>query len=317
MAVREIDISRISSVDPVQAASYAADVIREPGTEGSIDSFRYIKRLQGEETQVIFLSVENQWSMIFDVLLVSIGVGLMAWLIMLFIVVQLSRRAIRPIAESIEKQKQFVTDAGHEIKTPLAIIMANTDALELHTGETKWSRNIRAQTVRLSGLMQNLLTLSRADEGLLMPEMTEVDVSALLDEALYPFIEAAALKGVVIESDILTNVTVQGSEDHLARLFSILLDNAVKYVQKDGKISVTLDRRDTTMRMKISNSCDQKPAEDLDRLFDRFYRGDAARTHKGGGYGIGLSAARAIVLVHKGEIRASYAHDTMTFTVEI
>lgn len=237
---------------------------------------------------------------------------------MLLLVVGLSKRAIRPIAVNMEKQKQFVTDAGHEIKTPLAIILANTDAMELHNGESKWSRNIRTQTERLSGLMKNLLTLSRMDEGNVMTAMTELDISGLVREAADTFKEPAALKHIQIITSIKGDLKLHANREQMVQLVSVLLDNAVKYSPENDSIELVLDGSQREIVLKCRNACHALPEVPADRLFDRFYRGDTARTQKSGGYGIGLSVARAIVEAHKGTIKAVYEkEDHITFTVVI
>ena len=236
---------------------------------------------------------------------------------MLLFVILLSKKAILPIAENIEKQKQFVTDAGHEIKTPLAIIMANTDAMELHNGENKWSRNIREQTVRLNGLMQNLLALAKMDEGAVKLPSSDILLSSLLEEILPAFYEPAALKEIIIEENIQPNIIMHGNRDSMSRLITILLDNAVKYTSKQGNIIIYLERKEGVITLSIKNTCDMLPEVDPEKLFDRFYRGDSARTQKSGGYGIGLSAARAIAESQKGSITASYEENQIIFTVEL
>ena len=246
---------------------------------------------------------------ILNVLLASCGGGVFCWLLMLLLVFLLSKRTIRPIAENMEKQKQFVTNAGHEIKTPLAIIMANTYAMELHNGENKWSRNIRAQTVRLTGLMQNLLTLSKMDEdGVVLP-MTEFSFSLLLEEVLDTFYEMAKAKRVSVQVDLQEKLFVKANRESLMQLVSILMDNAVRYTPVNGTISVLLQKKERGVCFQVKNTLDSASDIELDRLFERFYRGNAARTQETGGYGIGLSAAKAIVDAHKGKISAYYENN--------
>lgn len=239
-----------------------------------------------------------------SMLALSTGGVVLCWLGMLALVMLLSRKAIEPIADNMERQKQFVTNAGHELKTPLAIIQANTDAMELHQGESKWSRNIRTQTVRLSGLMQNLLTLAKMDEGGNLPPARPVDLSLLAQESVQVFQEAAALRGLVLEENVTPGLVLPADREHMTQLLSILLDNAVKYTDSGGQIALTLERAGAGVCLRVRNAPARLP-EDVSRLFDRFYRGDPARTQKNGGYGIGLSAAKAIVQAWKGSIDVS------------
>jgi len=239
----------------------------------------------------------------------------LCWLGMLALVTVLARHSIQPVAESIEKQKQFITNAGHELKTPLAIIQANTEALELHQGESKCTRNIRTQIARLSGLMENLLTLARMDEGAHLPPAQSVDLPGLIREIMGAFQEPAALRGIEMEDALMPEGTLRGNREHLAQLLSILLDNAVKYTEPGGKILVTLSKTGAGLCLEVKNSPAQAP-EDISCLFDRFYRGDPARTQKTGGCGVGLSAAQAIVQAWKGTITArTEGEHTVVFTV--
>ena len=314
------DVSRISSVTEDEAKVYVEDILRGGKSSGKMNSFIYAveESRDGQGKIVVFLNVSNQSRSILAVLLTSIAIGAVCWVLMLLLVIILSKKAIRPIAVNMEKQKRFVTDAGHEIKTPLAIILANTDAMELHNGENKWSRNIRTQTKRLSGLMQNLLTLSKMDENGQRIVMQEIDMSMLVREGADSFIEPARLKGVTIDADIPSGVMVNANKENMVQLVSILIDNAVKYSKANGTIEVALQHSGKGFVLKTRNTCDALPDAEAEQLFDRFYRGDAARTQKSGGYGIGLSVARAIVEAHKGTISAEYGKgDTIIFTVKI
>lgn len=254
---------------------------------------------------------------VLSMLALSTGGVALCWLGMLALVMVLSRRSIRPIALSIEKQKEFVTNAGHELKTPLAIIRANTEAMELHQGENKWTRNIKAQTLRLGGLMENLLTLARMEETDALPPARPVDLSSLARESAESFREAAALRGILLEEIIDPAVILQGDREHLAQLLSILLDNGVKYTDPGGAIRLTLTGEGKGARLRVENAPARLEGETA-RLFDRFYRGDPARTQRTGGCGIGLSAAQAIVRAWRGTITAGMeGEDRVVFTVEL
>ena len=319
-SVARTDIGRISSVSGEEAKEYAEKIYEQGKESGRLNRFEY-RRMPARDGQgelLLFLDTSAQRYALLLVLALSAGIGILCWFGMLLLVILLSNKAILPIARNLEKQKQFVTDAGHEIKTPLAIIMANTEAMELCGGETKWSRNIKAQTARLGGLMQNLLVLARLDEGVWELPASDFSMSRLLEEALPTFCESAALKNVMIEAKIGQGIELHSNRENLLRLVSILLDNAVKYVPKGGEIAVTLKRQGRETLLQVENDCEELPVDEPEKLFDRFYRGDSARTQKSGGYGIGLSAAQAIVENCKGEIRAEYRGDSrIVFTVRI
>lgn len=314
------DVTHISSLTEDEAAAITEALKNNASGTGTYSGFLYriseTKRAEGKV--IILLDNGMQISSFFTVLFISVGAGIFGWLMMLLLVILLSRKTIAPVARSIEKQKQFVTNAGHEIKTPLAIILANTDAMELHNGENKWSKNIRAQTLRLSGLMQNLLMLAKMDESSTKLPMCEFDISTAAEDTVGAFIEPAALKGIMIEQDIKKGIRLSGNRDSIVQLMTVLLDNAVKYTESGGVIRAELYGSEKNITLSIANTCE--PIDHPEKLFDRFYRGDSARTQKNGGYGIGLSVAQAIAELHKGSITAenvsAYASESRTDTAD-
>ena len=315
-AVSSVDLMHIASVDEEEAADLARRALESGRDYGRLESYRYqIVEPAGDTRTVIFLDVSSQRHNVFRVAALSGLAGLLAWCAMLVLVMALSRRAIRPIAENMERQRQFVTDAGHELKTPLAIIQANLDAMELTGGESKYSRNIRSQTLRLGSLMQNLLTLARIDENSVPLDLEPVDLSALASEQLEMFRAPAELKALALSADIAPGVTVRANRAQMAQLLSTLLDNAVKYSPEGGALSLRLRGGEKAV-LTLSNSV--SAPVDTGRIFDRFYRSDASRNQKSGGFGIGLSAAQAIVRLHKGSLSAEMdGEDTIVFTVRL
>lgn len=317
-----LDLSRVeTTITEEEAQQYTAQALEEQQQEGSVGPYAY--RIAPDRSQkgwlVVFLDVSTHRYYMLMVAMISLLTGGVCWALMLLLVIALSKRAILPILENMEKQKQFVTNAGHEIKTPLAIIQTNIDALELYNGENKWSRNIRTQVKRLTGLMQNLLTLAKMEEGGVQFGTAEVDLSQLVEEMLPPFAEAARSREIRLETEIPPQLVRQGNREYLSQLVSILLDNAVKYARTGGWIRVEAHRERHGLLLQVSNCCDQLPKGEPERLFERFYRDDDARTQgKSGGYGIGLSAARAIAEAHGGSITAAYQQpDVVTFTVKL
>lgn len=306
------DVTHISSLTEEEATAITEALKNTASGTGTYSGFLYriseTKRAEGKV--IILLDNGMQISSFFTVLFISVGAGIFGWLMMLLLVILLSRKTIAPVARSIEKQKQFVTNAGHEIKTPLAIILANTDAMELHNGENKWSKNIRAQTLRLSGLMQNLLMLAKMDESSTKLPMCEFDISTAAEDTVGAFIEPAALKGIMIEQNIKKGIRLSGNRDSIVQLMTVLLDNAVKYTESGGVIRAELYGNEKNITLSIANTCE--PIDHPEKLFDRFYRGDSARTQKNGGYGIGLSVAQAIAELHKGSITAENVSATVS-----
>lgn len=318
--ISQIDVGHIASVGEDEAETLAKKVYEAGKVSGKSGFFRYESALTTDERErvYIFMDISSEYYSVLRVAVLSVLAGIFCWILMLLLVIFLSERAIRPIAENMQRQKQFVTDAGHEIKTPLAIILANTDALELHNGQSKWSRNIREQITRLTGLMQNLLTLAKYDESEGKVGMTTVSLSDSVTDTIRIFGEAMELKNLKLDTQIAPEVTVQANKEQISQLLSILVDNAVKYSPGGGSIRLSLQKTGKTVVLEIENTCDELPSCEPDKLFDRFYRADAARTQKSGGYGIGLSAAQAIVRIHHGTINARYElQNRIVFTVKL
>lgn len=313
------DLSRTSSVSQEQAIEMAIEVYNSHSAQGRSGKFRYAVRnaRMGGGTVMVFLDTSEEILSYVRVLFLSAVIGLACWLIMFLFVVFLSKKAIKPIAENMERQKRFITDAGHEIKTPLAIIQANTDAMELYNGENKWSKNIKAQVTRLNGLMKNMLTLARMDEGAGEISLSDFSFNEILDKAVQDFSEPIKMKNITLQSEIQPQVMLHANQEQIEQLLSILLDNAVKYTPDDGEITAVLKKDEKSTVLTLSNTLDSIPNTSPEKLFERFYRADEARTQKSGGYGIGLSVAQSIVLANKGSISASYEQpDKIIFTVK-
>ena len=346
-ALLRTDVSRIFAVDEEEAEKTACRMIETGRKHGTMDGFRFLVRQPGqtggqtqgagsgnsgenavpasavsEETLLVAMDISADRDGILTVLGISALIAVLCWIAMIWPVCLLARRAIAPTATGIERQKQFVTNAGHELKTPLAIIQANTEALELFNGENKWTRNIKAQTVRLNGLMQNLLTLSRMDETGLHMELKPFAFAGLVREVWENFAASAEARSIEVRLEPGDeSLLVLGNRDSLAQLLSILFDNAVKYTPKGGEILIrTRADRDQVVFVQ-SNTLSTQSLEDgilrenPERLFDRFYRADSDRSRKKGGYGIGLSAAKAIADVNQGSIHAAYEDEQLVFTV--
>ena len=315
--IESADTGSIYSVTDEEAMEYGRQVITGGKQSGIIGHFMYCLKDNEDGKTAAFVDVSSQISSILSVIVISLVIAAIAWILMFVFVSALSRRAIAPIAENIVRQKQFVTNAGHELKTPLAIIMANTEALELFNGESKWTRNIKAQTRRLNDLMQNLLTLSKMDEADLNLPMQDFDIGELIGEAAAPFEEPAREKGLMLSVET-PQITVRANRGSIGQLIGILLDNAVKYTPKGGEISLTAFREGNSVILRQQNTVSPDDIEeDPERLFDRFYRRDEARTQKKGGSGIGLSAARAIASANGAQISAAYREQNIVFTVKL
>ncbi len=314
------DVSHISTLERSDAEEIAKKALNSGEYKGKVDGYRYIIANSGlgKGKNVAFLDDSNEIYSFFRILFLSVGIGLITWTLMLLFVILLSKKAIRPIAENIEKQKEFITNAGHEIKTPLAIIQANTDAMELYSGETKWSKNIKQQVTRLDGLMKNLLFLTRSDEKGLSANKTDFSLTEVVSETAHGFIEPMALKGVNLQVAVQENIHINADKEQMTQLVSILLDNALKYTNDNGTAAVFLVREQNGIIMQVKNTVSKLPEVSPERLFDRFYRADTARTQKSGGYGIGLSMAKAICEANNAAISVCYeSAQSISFNIKL
>ena len=266
-----------------------------------------------------FLDISRETSAMVRILVVTIVVGVGTWFLVLLLVVYLSRRAIAPIAENIKRQRQFITDAGHELKTPLAVILSNVDVQELHGGKSKWLDNIRSQTLRLSDLTKQMLVLSKMDEsGSSSFASMTFDASAVMQDTVRIFRESASLRGMQINTEIDPGIQITFSKEQYQQMLELLMDNAVKYGKEDGEISVSMHANRKTVRMTFRNKCEELPDIEPNRLFDRFYRADTSRSRQTGGSGIGLAVVRAIAENSGGKANVYFRPDNVIeFVIEI
>ena len=301
--------------------------MRDPAVQstGRTSGFLYLAHpaATGQNmTDIIFLDPRKEELSCLRVFALSAGLGVACLLGMYLFVRRLSSRAIEPIAESMEKQRQFITDAGHELKTPLAIILSNTEAMELYQGESKWSRNIREQVGRLDGLTKNLLMLSRMEEYSENVVRESLELGELAQKMAEPFREPLALRGITLRTELTEKIQISAVREQIERLLSVLLENALKYASDNGEVIVSLQRKNEGRKAKavlrVENTCTELPAVAPQALFERFRRGDEARTRKKGGYGIGLAVAKACAEANGGSIRAIYEEpDRICFEIQL
>lgn len=302
----KVETSRIVSVDRTQAVIYAKEALGRGIDRGFLDSFRYAVRWEDGNAQVTFLDCGRKLDAFRDFLFASIGISLLGYLVVFGLIAFFSGRIIRPVSESYEKQKRFITDAGHEIKTPLTIINADADVLAMELGENEWLEDIQRQARRLTALTNDLVALSRMEEADSEMPMIEFPLSDVVSEAACSFQALAQAQEKVFESRIQTMLTIRGNEKSITQLVTILLDNALKYAPAKGRICLTLEKQNRIVRLAVYNtSMVPIPKESLPLLFDRFYRADPSRNSQTGGHGIGLSIAKAVVSAHNGKIQAS------------
>ncbi len=308
--VSHINLDRIFSVNSKQAEEYAVFIMNKGKSSGKVDRFIYKIRTTDDKTEIFFVDRSSQDDSIRVVFLVSIFIAAASWILVLIFVILISGKVVQPIIAGYEKQKRFITDAGHELKTPLAIIQTNNDAMTLIHGENKYNRNIKSQVIRLNKLTADLLMLAKYDEEItLQKEM--ININELSDEILPAYRDAAEARGLQFISSVDPNLVYRSHRESLITLITLLLDNAVKYTVDSGTIEFQIRAKGNHITIIEENNCTVTTDKNAEQLFERFYRGDAARTQDSNisGYGIGLSTARAIAENLGGVLKAEYISD--------
>jgi len=292
----------IFSITDEVAIEYAKEVIDEKNGRGWLDNYRYKVFQNDLSTGVVFIDGSMNRSSLTQSMTIAGLVLLSSAALVLILIFIFSKRAVCPIAESYEKQKQFVTDANHELKTPLTLILANLDIAEAELGKNEWLDDIRAEGHRMTELVGQLVSLSRMDEDSYALNIENVELGKLVDNTVSEFEPLAKDREKTLLSRVDTGIICRGDEALLSRLVGILMDNAIKYCDTGGDILVTLQKGKRVI-LTVENTYSAVGELELHRLFDRFYRADKARKFIGG-YGVGLSIAKAIAQKHKGEITA-------------
>ena len=292
----------IFSIPEGKAIDYAREAMNRGDARGWIYNYRYKVFSTDMGCGVVLVDGSMNRSALMQSTMISAIVLLACAALVLILIFLLSKKAVKPIAESYEKQKQFVTDANHELKTPLTLILANLDIAEAELGKNEWLDDIRAEGHRMTELVNQLVALSRMDEEGQTMSITEVSFGKLVSDTVTEFEALAKDRGKTLAANVDKAVTYHGDEALLRRLVGILMDNAIKYCDLGGEIGVTLHRGRRVV-LTVENTYAAVNEIELHRLFDRFYRADKARKFTGG-YGVGLSMAKAIVEKHKGEITA-------------
>ncbi|WP_273485197.1 sensor histidine kinase [Desulforamulus ruminis] len=276
-----------------------------------------------DKYKIVFLDVTEYNKTLFELLTTLIFVGFIMLLVIFIISRFFANRAIKPIAEAWEKQKQFVADASHELKTPLSIINANYDALLANQEETiksqiKWLSYIKIGTDRMTELINDLLSLAKIEDTQLEIRKMPFNMSSAVHEVISSMEAVVLEKGIKLSHSIEPDIIVKGDLEKVKQVVAILFDNAVKYTNENGQIDLSLTKSKRQVIYSIKNSGKGIAKQDLPRVFDRFYRADLSRTHENGGYGLGLSIAKTIIDRLGGDIQVTSVENeytTFTFTL--
>ena len=300
--VARTNTESIYAIDEDTAIEYAEKAMADDDERGWISSYRYKIFSTDFGMGVVFVDGSMSRTVLMQSTTIAGVVLLACAALVLILIFLLSKKAVGPIAESYEKQKQFVTDANHELKTPLTLILANVDSAEAELGKNEWLDDIRSEGHRMTELVNQLVALSRMDEEGQTLNVTAVALGELVTDTVSEFEPLAKERGKALTASVDKEISYLGDEALLHRLVSILMDNAIKYCDQGGEITVNF-HRGRRIILTVENTYAAVGELELNRLFDRFYRADKARKFSGG-YGVGLSMAKAIVENHKGEITA-------------
>lgn len=315
--VTNVNMDHIAAVDVKKAVRMTKMAMLRRGKVGLVGSYRYRKEYKDSQVRsIIFLDCKENQSFYHLAVTITITVSTLLTCLITVIFAIASKRAVRPFEINSNRQKQFITDASHELKTPLAIISANAEVLQYKGDGNEWTQNIIDQTKHMGKLINQLLVLAKLDEAQEKSEKQEADLKLLLEETIEPFEEVATQKKVTLKLHLEEGVTIRVNREQIAQLVSILTENAAKYVNDGGKIVWRLTKTQHGAVLVVKNTT-EKELPDTKRMFDRFYRSDSSRSSKTGGQGIGLSIAKKIVDSHKGSITAKAGDGMVTFRVSL
>lgn len=293
----------------------AQSIIKENRQYGTDDNLAFYKEDKGGYTLVTFMdnTVVNENALtLFRYTLIFGGVALVLFF---FLSVFLARKIVNPLEESYQKQKQFISDAGHELKTPVSVVSANAELLSREIGNNQWLQNIQYENERMGMLVGQLLDLARTEN--VTPQMEQIDFSRLVAGEALPFESVAFEKGLVLNSNITNGIGVKGNNTQLKQIVSILLDNAIRHSKEQGEVYLSLTKEHGCAKLSVINKGDEIPVEQREQIFERFYRVDTARNGEDKHYGLGLAIAKAIATSHKGHIEVQCFNGFVEFKVQI
>lgn len=313
--VLKVDTADISTFDQDALVSLAREIIQSGKLDGVENRLIYRVADKGDYILVAFLDntvmLENVSTLI-DYTLIFGGIAL---ILLFFLARYLAGRIVGPLEESYQRQKQFVSDAGHELKTPVAVVNANLELLSREIGENQWLSNIQYENERMSALIIQLLELARTENT--TPQMEPIDLSRLVYGETLPFETVAYENGLLLNSEIAENISVEGNSVQLKQLVSILVDNAIRHNDAGGEVKILLKKEKRYALLTVINDGEAIPPEQQKHLFERFYRTDTARTDENQHYGLGLAIAKAITVTHKGTILVRCYDHKVEFSVRL
>ena len=298
-----------------QLETYAYEIIESKSSSGVNGSLIYMVAEKDGYTLVAFMDNTVMQESMLTLFRYTLVFGSVVIVVLFFVAVYLAKRIVKPLEESYQKQKQFISDAGHELKTPVSVVSANAELLSRELGENQWLANIQYENQRMGKLVGQLLELARTEN--VQAQTERLDLSRLVGGEALPFESVAFEKGLVLNCEITDDLFVEGNSGQLKQLVSILIDNAVSHSKGGKEITLILKEEHGHPKLSVINYGDEIPQEQLKHLFDRFYRTDAARNGEDKHYGIGLAIAKAIVNAHKGKITVLCYDGKVEFAVRL
>ena len=285
-----------------------SDCLSQSAAEGTISAYhlRYLRQDNGLFLKIAFVDMSMEQAMLRNMMASYLTIALTALVLLFIVSVLLSYWATRPVAKAWNQQKQFLSDASHELKTPLTVILSNAELLETTSMEerpARWVDNVRSEALRMKMLVDQMLTLAHSDNIARSAPLTKLSLSDIVYDCVLAFEPVAFESGKALEYQIAEETFVLGDSDKLRQLVSVLLDNAIKYGADGGTITLSLQKTDRQVKLTVSNPGEPIPAEQLPHLFERFYRADSSRGEKSG-FGLGLPIAASIAKEHHGKLWA-------------
>ena len=313
-----IDNTLSDSYSDEEITGYCQKILKKSESYGSIGQFRYMIRRGNAGTEIFFIdhTAENQGNQ--RLLIISVILGIAGLVIFAILSYLISGLMVRPVEEAFEKQKQFISDASHELKTPIAVILSNSELLEDQIGSNQWVTYIKNECDRMRNLVESLLTLTKLEQTPYADmEKHEFSLSDAMLERILPLESIAFEKQIDMNYDIEPDVTFFGAKEQLQQVLTILIDNAQNHTGAQGYISITLRKTTHHVHFQVSNTGEPISEEEQSRLFERFYRVDKARNRAQGHYGLGLSIAKTIVENHCGKISVHCENGVTAFAVSL
>ena len=317
LSIENNSVMRESDDVTDEIRNYALKLSNKKSEEGYIGKYIYrIRKIGNNGKEITLIENENAIKRLKTTIIIAVVIGLFGIFIIYIFAKRISKIIIKPVENSFEKQKQFVSDASHELKTPLAVIEANADVLQGKVGENKWITYIQNEVQSMNKLVNDLLTLARM-ENTTTANNQDFDLSKEVQMTVAVFESMIYEKEIKLETNINENIHFNGEKEDIKHIISILLDNAIKHTEDNKKIIVNAQKEKNEIKIEVKNEGEPIPIEEQEKIFERFYRIDKARNRNEKRYGLGLSIAKEIIDKYNGTIKAFSKDGFTSFVVKL